>query len=56
MAAFRPPVNLGAFLIPLLTRVRQISASVPVAGTREPEGEKEPEQEEKRDKEKKYKA
>lgn len=48
LAAFRPPVNLGAFLIPLLTRVRQISTSVPVAGTREPAGEKEPEQEEER--------
>lgn len=48
LAAFKPPVNLGAFLIPLLTRVRQISTSVLVAGTREPAGEKEQEQEEER--------
>lgn len=46
LAAVRPPDNLGAFLIPLLTRVRQISTSVPLAGTREPAGEKEPKKEE----------
>lgn len=48
LAAFKPPVNLCAFLIPLLTRVRQIRTSVPVAATREPTKEKEPEQEERK--------
>lgn len=51
LAAVRPPVNLGAFLIPLLTRVRQISTSVPLAGTKKPAGEKEPEQEEEKERE-----
>lgn len=58
LAIFRPSVNLGAFLIPLLTRVKQISTGIPVAGTREPAGEKEPEKVEekgKREKEQSWK-